>query len=264
MKKAIIGLVLLIVFSSSAQEKLSVYFDFDQHQLNEAAVKKINSWIAEGKNYQVTKLYGFCDWKGTNSYNDTLAIQRVNEVYNFLKASNIDVINDIEIRGFGEDFEQSPVQGENRRVTIIYQIKTETVTTEKLPEKPKEALRDRIKTAKKGDLIKLENIYFFNNSAKVVPKSEPVLYDLLCVMVDNPKLKIEIQGHICCKRPNEYEVISTARARAVYNYLIRGKIDRSRMSFKGYGVTRPIYKIPEQNALEEDENRRVEILIVEN
>lgn len=264
MKKAISWFLLLIAFSSFAQEKLNLYFDFDRHELNNVAIQKINSWIAEGKEYQVTKLYGFCDWKGTNSYNDTLALKRVNEVYNFLKQSDIDVIKNIEIRGFGEDFEQSPIQGENRRVTIIYQVKSEVVVTEKQPEKPKESLKDQIKSAKKGDIIKLENIYFFNNSAKVVPKSETTLYDLLCVMVDNPKLKIEIQGHICCKRPNEYEVISTARARAVYNYLIRGKIDRSRMSFKGYGVSRPVHKIPEKNALEEDENRRVEILILEN
>jgi outer membrane protein OmpA-like peptidoglycan-associated protein len=275
MCKRILYLVLFLVLSASGQEKLDLYFDFDQHQLNEQAIKKINSWIAEGKDYQVTKLYGFCDWKGTNAYNDTLALKRVNEVYNFLKDSEIDVTKNIEIRGFGEDFEQSPVQGENRRVTIIYQVKKEanvvpkeSVVAEKQPEKavevPKKEFKERMKTAKKGDLIRLENIYFFNNSAQVVPKSEPVLYDLLCAMVDNPKLKIEIQGHICCKSPEQKEVISTARARAVYNYLIRGKIDRSRMSFKGYGVSRPVHKIPEKNALEEDENRRVEILILEN
>src|SRR6478672_4454133 len=107
-------LVLLFLFSIrlSAQEKLNVYFDFDKHDLNETAVKTINSWIAEGKNYEVTKLYGFCDWKGTNSYNDTLAMKRVNEVYRFLKESQIKVKKDIEIRGFGEDFEQSKIQGE--------------------------------------------------------------------------------------------------------------------------------------------------------
>jgi outer membrane protein OmpA-like peptidoglycan-associated protein len=275
MCKRIIYIVLFIAFSVSAQEKFNVYFDFDQHQLNDAAVKKINSWIAEGKDYQVTKLYGFCDWKGANSYNDTLALKRVSEVYNFLKESEIDVTKNIEIRGFGEDFEQSPIQSENRRVTIMYQVKSqmsvgvkETLEAEKQPKKtvevPKKEFKERMKTAQKGDLITLENIYFFNNSAQVVPKSEPVLYDLLCAMVDNPKLKIEIQGHICCKRPEEKEVISTARARAVYNYLIRGKIDRSRMSFKGYGVSRPVRPIPEKNALEEDENRRVEILILEN
>ncbi len=262
MKKTILFLCLLSMVSH-AQDKLNVYFDFDKYNLNDDAVKKINSWIAEGKNYQVTKLYGFCDWKGTNLYNDTLALKRVNEVYRFLKESEIDVKKDIEIRGFGEDFEQSKIQGENRRVTIIYQLKPETAP-EKKTETPKEVLKDRIKSAKKGDLIVLENIYFFNNSAKTVPKSEPTLYELLCIMVDNPKLKIEIQGHICCKRPNQYEVISTARARAVYNYLIRHKISRDRMTFKGYGVSRPIHPIPEKNAQEEDDNRRVEILIVDN
>ncbi len=258
-----IYLVLLFSFFCNAQQKFNVYFDFDKSNINEDAVKKINSWIAEGKDYQVTKLYGFCDWKGTNIYNDSLAIKRVNEVYQFLKQSDIEVKKDIEIRGFGEDFEQSKVQGENRRVTIIYQEKSEN-TTEKSTEIPKELLKEKIKLAKKGDLIKLENIYFFNNSAKTVPKSEPLLYELLCIMVDNPKLKIEIQGHICCKRPNQPEGISVARAKAVYNYLIRKKIDRKRMTFKGYGVTRPVHPIPEKNVQEEDDNRRVEILILEN
>lgn len=260
--KPIIFLFLIFSIGLNAQEKLNVYFDFDKHNLNEEAINTINTWIASGRNYQVIKLYGFCDSIGTNTYNDTLALKRVNEVYNFLNESKIEIIKDIEIRGFGEDFKQSKIQGENRRVTVIFTDKIDKVVEE--PPKPQEKqFAEKIKSAKKGDLLKLDNIYFYNNSAKVVPKSEPILYELLCVMVDNPSLKIEIQGHICCKRPNEPEVISTARARAVYNYLIRNKIDRSRMTFKGYGVSRPIHPIPEKNALEEDDNRRVEILIKE-
>jgi len=246
------------VFFANAQEKLNLYFDFDKFDLNDEAVKKINSWIAEGKNYRVTKLYGFCDWKGSNSYNDTLAMRRVMTVHDFLKASDIEVVKEIEIRGFGEDFEQSKNQSENRRVTILYEVKVEK------KEVPKELFKEKVKTAKKGDLLKLDNIYFFNNSAKVVPKSEPILYELLCVMNDNPKLKIEIQGHICCKLPTQEDVISAARARTVYNYLIKNKVDRNRMTFKGYGVSKPVHPIPEKNAQEEDDNRRVEILIVEN
>jgi outer membrane protein OmpA-like peptidoglycan-associated protein len=261
MKKALLFL-LLISFYCNAQQKLNIYFDFDKYELNQEAINKINSWIAEGKNYEVTKMFGFCDWKGTNAYNDTLALKRVNQVYNFLKESKIEVKKDIEIRGFGEDFEQSKIQGENRRVTIIYQEKIAIV--EKKTESPTIELKDKIKTAKKGDLIKLNNIYFFNNSAKTVAKSEPILYELLCVMNDNPKLKIEIQGHICCKRPDQVDEISTARAKTVYNYLLRYKIDRNRMTYKGYGVSRPVHPIPEKNAQEEDENRRVEILILEN
>ena len=253
--------IFLCSFNLMAQEKFNVYFDFDKYDLNDASINKINSWIAEGKSYRVTKLYGFCDWKGSNSYNDTLAVKRVNAVYDFLKASDVEVVKEIEIRGFGEDFEQSKNQSENRRVTIIFEIKTPKPA---VTETPKELFKDKVKTAKKGDLLKLDNIYFFNNSAKVVPKSEPILYELLCVMNDNPKLKIEIQGHICCKLPNQEEVISTARARAVYNYLIRNKINRTRISFKGYGVSRPVHPIPEKTPQEEDDNRRVEILIVEN
>ncbi len=264
MKTKIILFFFFFSLSVFSQEKLNVYFDFDKFELNEVAEKKINSWIAEGKNYQVTKIYGFCDWKGTNSYNDTLALKRVSKVYNFLKESKIEVLNNIEIRGFGEDFEQSKLQSENRRVTIIFQEKTGSGTLKKEPEAAKILFKEKIKIAKKGDLIKLESIYFFNNSAKVVPNSEPILYELLCVMNDYPKLKIEIQGHICCKRPDQYDVISTARARAVYNYLIRNKVNRERMTFKGYGVSRPIHSIPEKNSQEEDDNRRVEILILEN
>ena len=83
-------------------------------------------------------------------------------------------------------------------------------------------------------------------------------------MNDNPKLKVEIQGHICCKLPDQVDAVSTARARFIYNFLIQNKIDRKRLTFKGYGVSRPIHPIPEKNSQEEDDNRRVEIMIVEN
>lgn len=264
MKFRLIFFLAFVSLCVNAQGKLTIYFDFDKSELNEIAIKKINSWIAEGKNYQVTKLYGFCDWKGTNSYNDTLALKRVNEVYSFLKSSKIDVTKDIEIRGFGEDFEQSKVQGENRRVTVIFSEKTEITSDKKLVAATDEKLSEKIKSSKKGDLIKLKNIYFFNNSARTVPKSEPVLYELLCAMNDNPNLKIEIQGHICCKSPSQFDNISSARAKAVYTYLIINKVNRNRITYKGYGVSRPVHPIPERTPEEEDENRRVEILITEN
>ena len=253
-------LFLLMPMFFYSQDKLDVFFDFDKYDSNEVAVKKINSWIAEGKEYQVSKLYGFCDSKGTNQYNDTLAMKRVYTVYDFLKQSKIEVNKELEIRGFGEDFVQSEVQDENRRVTIIFQEKKPIV----VETTPDQKLKDKLKDSKVGDLIRLPNLYFFNNSAKIVPKSQPVLYDLLCLMNDNPKLKIEIQGHICCKLPNQIDAVSTARARAIYNFLIVNKVNRKRLSFKGFGATRPIHPIPEKSTQEEDDNRRVEIMIVEN
>jgi outer membrane protein OmpA-like peptidoglycan-associated protein len=158
---------------------------------------------------------------------------------------------------------QSKVQSENRKVIIVFgKIEASKPKTEE--DILLEELNQKIKTAKVGDMIRLKNIYFYNFSAKLLPKSKPVLYDLLCVMEDNPKLKIEIQGHICCQTVADQYDVSSARARAIYVFLIQNKINRKRLSFKGYGVTRPIHPIPEKSEEEEEENRRVEIRIIEN
>jgi len=248
-------------FCAPAQEQLDVFFDFDRFNINQEAQHQLENWLATSKDIEVTKIYGYCDWKGSNTYNDALSLQRVQSVYNFLKSKNTTIRPDYEVKGFGEDFEQSRVQAINRKVTIVY--------TKIIPIPPPIApvlftLSEEVKAAKPGDIIRLKNMNFLNNSAVMVPKSKPVLVDLLCVLEENPKLKIEIQGHICCQLQKDINGISTARARAVYVYLLRNKIDRRRISFKGFGITKPIHKIPEKSEAEEDENRRVEIKILEN
>ena len=260
MKVRILYLLLLFPAIITAQERVTIFFDFNKYELNPKAIAVLNSWIAKGDDFEVTKIYGFCDWIGTNVYNDSLSLKRVNTVFNFLQSRNIKVRHNYEIRGFGEDFEQSDVQAENRKVIIAYEIKkqeAETVISEKSA-----AWQDKIKNGKTGDLIKLENINFYNMSARIVPQSKTTLHELLCVMQDNPTLKIEVQGHICCQLSGDINGISVARAKAIYNFLIANKIKRDRLSFKGYGVTKPIYAIPEKNNFEQDQNRRVEILIV--
>jgi outer membrane protein OmpA-like peptidoglycan-associated protein len=263
MKKLVVFFFLALQSWGYGQQKMEIYFDFDRFDLNPQAIQTLNTWISQGKNYKVTKLFGFCDWKGTNRYNDTLAMRRVNTVYAFLLNQKIQVEKNIEIRGFGEDFKQSPKQEENRRVTLIYEEVVPVVVETPLPKPMGATLKQQIAVAKKGDVIKLEHINFLNHSAKFVPNTEPILLDLLCVLEENPTLKIEIQGHICCDTENKYVYISEARAKAVYNYLIGHKIDRKRLSFKGYGATQPIFKIPERNVQEEDANRRVEVKIIE-
>ena len=264
MKKYVFTFIFLsFFFNGIAQEKLEVFFDFNKSEINPAAQIKLLDWIVQSKDIEVQKIYGFCDWKGTNVYNDTLSIKRVQSVYDCLKQRKIPINDDYESKGFGEDFDQSKVQAENRKVTIIYdKIKVEVPKTEEAI--LLEELNQKLKTAKVGDLIRLKNLNFYNYSAKLLPKSKPILYELLCVMNDNPKLKIEIQGHICCQTVADKYDVSSARARAIYVYLIQNKINRKRISFKGFGITKPIHPIPEKNEEEANENRRVEILILEN
>ena len=255
MKLRIIILLFLISLKSFGQKQLDVFFDFNKDFPNSTSILEINEWIAKNKNVEITKLLGYCDSIDTKNYNKKLAERRIENVQVLLDKSGLKFNKDLEKIAFGKDFKQSKIQAANRKVTLFYnEIQTLPIESE---------LTKKIKSSKIGELITLPNIYFFNNSARIVPKSDATLYDLRCAMEENPKLKIEIQGHICCQLVADYGNISTARARAIYNYLLRNKIDRKRMTFKGFGTLKPIHKIPEKTDQEEDENRRVEILIVE-
>lgn len=243
--------------TESEKQTVAVFFDFDEYLLTDDAVQTLEKTLEENPNIVVSNILGYCDWKGSNSYNDSLSMRRVNEVFHFLKNKGVNIKPDYERKGFGEDFQQSDVQAENRKVVVMY----EEIRPEKTIDYRK-SLSDLVKNSSQGDKIKLKNINFRNNSAVLVPKSKPVLYDLLCVMEENPTLKIEIQGHICCQTKADQFDVSTARARAVYVFLVRNKIDRKRISYKGFGITRPIHPIPEKTEEEADDNRRVEIMIV--
>lgn len=255
MKLKTIILFILISCKSLGQKQVEVFFDFNKDFPNQASILEINEWIANNKNTEIIKLLGYCDSIDSKNYNKKLAERRIENTQILLDKSGIKFSKNLEKVAFGKDFKQSKIQAENRKVTIFY----------KDPEVPpiESELTKKIKSSKVGEHIALPNIYFFNNSARIVPKSNATLYDLRCAMEENPSLKIEIQGHICCQTDKDINDVSTARARAIYSYLIRNKIDRKRMTFKGYGITRPIHPIPEKNEQEEDENRRVEILIIE-
>lgn len=116
---------------------------------------------------------------------------------------------------------------------------------------------------KKGDKIGLDNLIFVGGSAGLMEKSKPLLEQLLEVMQNNPKLIIEIQGHVCCY-PDRKNVLSKKRAKMVYDYLRSKGIDKKRISYKDFGGRKPIYPMPEQNEEERIANRRVEIEILFN
>jgi outer membrane protein OmpA-like peptidoglycan-associated protein len=255
MKLKIAILFVLFTLKSFGQKQIEVFFDFNKDFPNQTSILQINEWIARNKNAEITKLLGYCDSIDTKNYNKKLAERRIENVRVLLEKSGLKFSKDLETIAFGKEFRQSKIQAENRKVTIFYNEPIVLPTESELTKK--------IKESKVGEHITLPNIYFFNNSARIVPKSDPTLIDLRCAMEENPKLKIEIQGHICCQTKGDVADVSTARARAIYSYLLRNKIDRKRMTFKGFANTRPIHPIPEKTPQEEDENRRVEILIVE-
>jgi outer membrane protein OmpA-like peptidoglycan-associated protein len=95
------------------------------------------------------------------------------------------------------------------------------------------------------------------------PESKPIREELLQALKNNPKLKIEIQGHICCALGKDKEEIALKRCVATYDYLISKGIDKTRLSYKSYDSTQPIFPIPEKTEEQRKANRRVEILIID-
>jgi len=262
-----------------SQNKLEVFFDFNQDVPNEASQTKINQWVLENKLAEVSKLLGYCDSVDDSKYNKDLAMRRVNSMLEILKKNNIKISSTVELRSFGKDFNYSKNQSENRKVAVIYNIGKEKRTTinpvdvadinesqyfelSTLVEEERSALALKFDKAKKGAIVRINNISFHFNSEKVMEQSLPLLEELLQIMLDNPKLKIEIHGHICCNpNPNDTK-LSYRRALIILKYLTKNGIPVYRVNYKGYGSNDPIYRLPERNEKERAANRRVEILII--
>lgn len=249
-------LLLLSTVLYAQENKFQVFFDFDISETNATSSRKLSQWISENPTVTIDKIYGYCDAVGTVEYNDALSVRRADYVLQTLKANSIKINDALELKGFGEQFDQSPEQEANRKVVIYYTI------PQKKEEKNK--LSEEIKNLKTGDKLTLKNLNFYDRSGIIVPASEPILKELLAILTQQPALKIEIQGHICCQVGNDFEDIATVRAKAIYNFLIANGISSDRLRYKGFGSSRPIHRIPEKNEQERNENRRVEILILQN
>ena len=121
-------------------------------------------------------------------------------------------------------------------------------------------LEEKIKLARVGTLIRLRDINFHQNTFAVMPNSKNAVDQLVNVLFKNPKLCIEIQGHICCVS-KDYKNLSLERARQIKRILVSEGVDPERISVKGFGVSKPKFPIPEKSPEEAAQNRRVELLI---
>ena len=270
----------LPVFS---QQKFEVFFDFNKDFPNQVSIEKLQNWIGLNKDATVSVLSGFCDSIDSNSYNVKLSAKRIESVLQILKENNISISKTVEIKPMGENFKRSEKQSENRKVEIVYQTVKAAIPVAKKPTSKSEKsarkaeaeeisepetadipLEQKFEKAKKGDIIRIENIKFQLDSEEVVKESEPILTELYQVLEENTGLKIEIHGHICCNPDTQDTKLSYRRAKFIFTFLRKKGIGLNRLSFKGFGSSRPIYKIPERTIKEERANRRVEILVTEN
>lgn len=244
----------------SAQDRLVLFFDFNKDVINEKSNKEFSNWLENSKDIEILNIHGYCDSVDTNLYNKDLSIRRVNNVLSLLELNKVQINENLKLSSFGEDFVQSKIQSENRKVEVFF--KTILPIEIKKEESKKAVIEVEVNKSEVGDLLKLENINFFNLSDILLPESKPALVELLSVLMKNKNVEIEIQGHICCQTKEGKYDVSLARAKKIYDILVKNGIEKERLSYNGFGSTRPIYLLPEKNEEERIANRRVEIMIV--
>ena len=126
---------------------------------------------------------------------------------------------------------------------------------DKCPDTPKGA-----KVNKVGCWI-IKNLTFDTNKWNIKPKFFKDLNNVVEVLKKNPDIRVEIQGHTDNIGSAKYnQILSTKRAKVVMEYLVKKGIDASRLTYAGYGFSKPVAsnKTPEGRA----QNRRVELHII--
>ncbi|RZJ67453.1 MAG: OmpA family protein [Flavobacterium sp.] len=286
--------VLLLFFCApvfvNAQEQFSVYFDTNRHDLKPVEHDRLGKWISDNPEVKIVAINGYTDEDGSTGHNDTLAQKRVNAIHDMVKGK-IRIRGDFKKRSFGELHKHSANKAENRKATIYYLLEKDIAReNEILGSKPSAEKRvvtypetitvnnadgskseyklnvefmTRMTNAKTGEKLTIANLNFVINTFAIVADSRSKLYELLLVLQRNPNLRIDIQGHLCCS-PKDHTDLSTKRAKAIYSFLLNNGIDKTRLSYKGFGTNNPLHAIPEKNEEERAANRRVEIEIVGN
>ena len=275
-----------------AQQQFSVFFSSDKFDLNKTELLRLEKFIDENQKSKIIGAYGFCDEDGSVGYNEKKKKKRI-EFVEAKIGGKIKFREDFKTRNFGKLHQLSKIKAENRKVTLFY-LEEKNLDQEndilgiapaqvEVPKKisyPKDVVirnpdnttsrfvldtlfMERVNEAKKGEKLTLENLEFQINTFAITKDSRSKLFELLIVMESNPKLKIDIQGHLCCMAYDRFD-LSTQRAKAIYNFLVQYEISKSRLSYQGFGSTQPIFPLPEKNEAERAANRRVEILITEN
>lgn len=111
-----------------------------------------------------------------------------------------------------------------------------------------------------GKSYKVDDIKYATNSAEITKASEYILDELITFLKENPRVRIEIQGHTDnVGSIADNMALSNDRAFTVREYLQAHGIAGSRLTSKGYGPTQPVGSndTPAGRA----QNRRTEFVI---
>lgn len=112
-----------------------------------------------------------------------------------------------------------------------------------------------------GMTVELKNIFFETGKYDLKSESKAELQKLISFLNINKTLQIEISGHtddVGDKKSNQ--LLSQNRAKTVYDFLISNSIAPERLSYMGYGDTKP--KVENTSLENRAKNRRTEFKVM--
>ncbi len=113
-----------------------------------------------------------------------------------------------------------------------------------------------------GTRVRLDNVQFEFDKSTLLPGYEKELDKLVALMIDFPHLRVEIEGHTDDQGADDYNLrLSDARAKAVVDYLLKKDVEKERLTWKGYGESKPL--VPNRTEADRAINRRVEFRVTE-
>ncbi|MBL7935616.1 MAG: OmpA family protein [Bacteroidia bacterium] len=119
---------------------------------------------------------------------------------------------------------------------------------------------------KKGNKYSIGSINFVPGSVQYLPRAIPSMNNLAKLLKKNKTLKIKIIGHSNGRDMMDEQGImafTKGRATSIRNYLAIQGIDEKRIEIDGKGDHEMLFKLPKATANEQEQNRRVEILVLD-
>ena len=224
-----------------------VYFETGQYIVPGIETNRLVLFIQGLKDIEIERIsiYGFTDDRGSDNYNLKLSLNRANAIKKIFSKfgvddnliSNVDGKGEVLLRVVSSE-NLSIIRGLNRKVEInveYLQQENEVVG------KKKEATQLFSEDIAVGDKITLDNILFETGFSVIEKKSINILENLAAALLTRKDIYFLIQGHVCCTENKRDAIdkktgkrnLSMARAKFIYDYLIKKGIKRSRMKYIG-------------------------------
>ncbi len=270
MKRFVFFFLLGCFFSMAQTErKHEVYFETDKYAVSETELSRLTLFIQDLQNNDVDKItiYGFCDDRGSDSYNLKLSQERADAIKTIFSEHEMDNSLFGSVDGKGEihlkiieNSDTKTLRSLNRKVEIIAYVHIPP-RPEVINEQPsyETTLQGDLKV---GDKVVLENILFKTGYSDILPESIETLERIAEILNERKDFYFTIQGHVCCTKNDRDAVdrktkkrnLSEARARYIYYYLAKKGVSKNRMKYEGMRRKFPLGGDPKYD-------RRVEIVI---